>query len=539
LLAAAAFATLLCAQTPVPGPQILTFFSGIDDSDQPYALYLPANYSPDRRYPLVVSLHGAWSNHRLNLRRVFGQGNRPGESDASATRHFPKLPEVDFIVASPLARGTMGYQTIPEKDVYDVLADVKKRFSVDDDRVYLTGLSMGGGGTLWLGLTRPDIWAAIAPVCPYPPAGTEDLAGNALNVPVKLFQGEIDPVVPAAGTRQWHERLRSAGVAAEFVEYPGVRHNSWDNAYRDAAIFEWFSRHRRVRFPERVRFASRSYEYPTAYWVRLDRLTPGVLASIDARFEDKRLTVTTANLDGFTLHIEKHPSYRARMPVIIDGTKTQAPARGSISFRRTAKGWTAGEAKPGPQEKRAGLEGPIAAAFASRHVYVYGTTGADEAELARRRELAARAADWSSPRVKLQLTPRIASDRETDLAGANLVLLGSRGTNALIESMAAQLPLHVNPGAADYGMLYVYPVNGRYVIVSSGLPWWTRIDQVNRGGAPFLPELYRLLLSFGDFVVFRGGIDDIVAEGSFDRNWKLPPDAVEKLKATGAVEIRQ
>ena len=57
----------------------------------------------------------------------------------------------------------MGYQGIAEKDVYDVLADVKARFSVDEDRVYLTGLDMGGGGALWLGLTRPDIWAASWP----------------------------------------------------------------------------------------------------------------------------------------------------------------------------------------------------------------------------------------------------------------------------------------------------------------------------------------------------------------------------------------
>ena len=114
---------------------------------------------------------GAYSNHRLNLRRVFGKGNLPGESDLEATRVFPPLGDVDFIVASPLAHGTMGYQGVPEQDVLDVLADVKRRFRIDEDRVYLTGLSMGGGGTLWLGLTRPGLWAAIAPVCASVPPG--------------------------------------------------------------------------------------------------------------------------------------------------------------------------------------------------------------------------------------------------------------------------------------------------------------------------------------------------------------------------------
>ncbi|HYO81502.1 MAG TPA: hypothetical protein VES20_08885, partial [Bryobacteraceae bacterium] len=68
----AAFALLLFAQSFVTGPQVTTYWSPVDDSDQPYGLYVPRNYTPDRKWPLVVSLHGAYSNHRLNLRRGFG-----------------------------------------------------------------------------------------------------------------------------------------------------------------------------------------------------------------------------------------------------------------------------------------------------------------------------------------------------------------------------------------------------------------------------------------------------------------------------------
>src|SRR5579883_774099 len=110
-----ALGSLLLAQSYRPGPQVLTFFSEVDDTDQPYALYLPQDYDQNRKYPLVMSLHGANSNHRLNLRRVFGKGNLAGETDAEATRYFPRLPAVDYIVASPLARGTMGYQGVAEK----------------------------------------------------------------------------------------------------------------------------------------------------------------------------------------------------------------------------------------------------------------------------------------------------------------------------------------------------------------------------------------------------------------------------------------
>ena len=211
------------AQTLKPGPQVLTFFSDVDDTEQPYGLYLPPNFNAAKKYPLVIMLHGAGSNHRLALRRVFGKSNLSGETDVEATRYFPAWREVDYIVASPYARGTMGYQSIAEKDVYDVLADVKRRFPIDEDRVYLTGLSMGGGGTLWLGLSRPDIGAAIASVCPAPPDGTDELAPNALNYPVHIFHGDADPVVNPAGVREWVKRFEALGTKNRVHRISGRR----------------------------------------------------------------------------------------------------------------------------------------------------------------------------------------------------------------------------------------------------------------------------------------------------------------------------
>jgi pimeloyl-ACP methyl ester carboxylesterase len=534
------------AQVYVPGPQVLTFLSDVDDTDQPYALYVPKPYDAQKKYPLVISLHGEYSNHRLNLRRVFGKGNRIGETDAEATRYWPNLRDVDFIVASPLARGTMGYKGVPEKDVYDVLADVKRRFSVDEDRIYLTGLSMGGGGALWMGLTRPDIWAAIAPVCPAVPAGTEDLAGNALNVPVKIFQGEIDPVVPATETRRWHKRLGEAGVKSEYVEYPGIRHNSWDIAYRDGAIFDWFSQFKRVHFPDRVTFSARAYKYGSAYWVRFDSLTPGTLSGIDARFTaKKRLVIKTSDLYAFTLSLKGHPMAAGPgvLRLTLDGAELQIRSTDSISLSKTLKGWGVLKAAVvAPDAKRVGSEGPIADALSTRHIYIYGAGGSpDVQELQRRKAVAQQAADWSTSRLRLMLTFRVLADTEAkavDLQNANLVLFGTKETNTFIAKHADRLPLSLNAGAADYGLMYVYPVEGRYIVIVSGLPWWTRFDQTNRLELSFLNTPQHALATFGDYFLFRGGLDNVLAEGRFDRNWKLPADAAAKLRATGAVEVR-
>jgi len=550
LLLAAGFPA--SGQTLKPGPQVMTFFSDVDDSEQPYGLYLPANFSPKKKYPLVISLHGAGSNHRLNLRRVFGKSNLEGENDVEATRYFPAWPGVNVIVASPLARGTMSYQGIAEKDVYDVLADVKKRFPIDEDRVYLTGLSMGGGGTLWLGLTRPDVWAAIAPVCPAGPPETLDFAPNALNLPVHIFQGGADPVVEPAGVRDWATRLQNFGTKVEYTEYPGVGHNSWENAYKDGSIFVWLTQFKKNRFPDRVRFLTSRYKYGNAYWIRIDQLTPGTLASIDAKFVGQnRLEITTSELSAVTLDLAGHPKFKANRPleITIDGAALTARAADPISLSRRDGTWGTEAYQAAPGTKRLGEEGPIDEAISSRHIYVYGSGGnPPREELQARREQAAKAADWSAQRVRLLFYPRVVADRDvrpSDLESSNLILFGTKETNTLIEKFSDRLPFHLDPaGAAGYGLVYVYPVDGHYVVISSGLPWWTPPPVAPAPTAPaprrflFLGGTAQAFTGFKDFILFKDSAATAIADGRFDNDWRIPEADAEKLRASGAVIVK-
>lgn len=533
-------AALARGQTTTTRPQVVTYPSGIDNSDQPYALYVPRTYTSDRSWPVIIGLHGEGSSYRVNLLRIFGRGLQFGESDMASGRRFPVLADVDFLVACPLARGDMGYQGIPEIDVLDVLADVKRRFRVDEDRVYLTGIGMGGGGALWLSMTRPDIWAAVAAVCPEPPAGLELLAGNLMNVPTALHQGAIDPLVPAAETRAWSERLKDAGVDVTYVEYPNVRHNAWDFAYRDQSIFKWFGQQRRLSKPQRLHFVSDAYSRSSAYWLLFDRLTPGLPASATAELRDGALKVDTKNLDGFSVDSAQLPARPSA--VIIDGSAVRL--RPNVwSFVKTPNGWIPGKIGPayGAKQKRPGAEGPVAAAINAHHIYIYGSRdNPAPAELIRRRDVARHAAEWSTPQRPLQIHFKALSDADaTDAqtAGANFVLFGNRITNELIARLSSNLPIHLSPSAADYGLVYVYPADNRYVVVSSGLPWWTRLDQARRPGLPLSAPPWRVLENLGDFILFRGGIDNVIAEGRFDNEWRLPSDARMKILSTGAVEI--
>lgn len=510
------FAALLGAMaagggTPAAGPQVATFLSSIDNSDQPYALYVPAAYAANpganRRFPLVISLHGALSNHRLNLRRVFGEGNRPGETDAEATRVFPPLKAVDYFVASPLARGTMGYRGVAEHDVLSVLEEMKRRFPIDEDRVYLTGLSMGGGGTLEIGLSRPDLWAAIAAVCPVEPWFGGALAANAANLGVHLFHGDADPVVPVSISREWASRFKELGIAAEYQEYSGVQHNAWDRAYAGASIFEWFAKHRRNRFPDRVRFAAAEPRSRRAYWVEIEAKDRRKFPSIDARFTAvNRIELTVENVAAWRLHLAGHPKYDPAKPVEVTvGGRTMT-------------------VEPGRQPE----SGPMPAVRPARmvdvllrpHVYVYGSQ--DPAITAELRRLAWEAAAWTGYGGTLLYSPRVVQDRDlapADLENSNLVLFGTPRSNSIVAKLAAKAPLHVRRGEEhSTGLLYMLagPRPGQLILVNEGLAFWTGAEESNIGGPPFGATPHRVLCAMPDWFVFSGNLVGLQALGYWE-----------------------
>ncbi|MCB0665511.1 MAG: prolyl oligopeptidase family serine peptidase [Saprospiraceae bacterium] len=547
------------AQKYHPGPQDLTFFSSVDETNQPYAIYIPEDFDETRKYPLVVFLHGAFSNHRLGLRRVFGQGNiqgpefgtpgfTPAQTDLEVTRSYPDLKKVDFIAVAPFARGTAGYKGIPEQDVFDMLADVKSKFSIDEDRMYLTGLSMGGGGTLWIGLSRPDLWAAIAPVCPAPPQGTDNLAMNAFNLPVHLFVGDRDGLMSTSDA--WEKNLKSYGVDVEYTIYPGIAHNSWEYAYRDGFIFDWFSQFKRNLFPKQVKFTSSAFKYNKAYWVTLDNLIPGIDASIDASFVGQNeIQVTTKNLLAFTLQLKGHPQFNADLPLKVtvghDAFTISSPD--AVAFSQVENSWQNRKFTPGRFSKQTGAEGPLSAAISKNHIYIYGTDGdPDEAEQESRRSQAMHAADWAFDRPfggRVMIFPRALADdrvRQSDLEVSDLILFGTAETNSLIRKYSDRLPVELNRNATDYGLVYIFPINGHYVLINSGLPWWTPPASTDRpaGGIDRLMGKGNALNGFPDFILFKNTPDNVISKGYFDNNWRIPASEKSKLEASGVVKLK-
>jgi predicted peptidase len=200
-----------------------------------YLLFLPRGYdaNADKRWPLILFLHGA-GERGTNLWLVAKHG--PPKIDTAET-NFP------FIVVSPQC---------PEGKIWSndlllaLLDDVENKYAVDTHRVYLTGLSMGGFGTWSLGLSHPEKFAAIAPICGGGEFITPLLADKAklASLPVWAFHGAKDPVVPVEESERMVALLKKHGVTeVKFTAYPEAQHDCWTETYANPELFEWFLKH--------------------------------------------------------------------------------------------------------------------------------------------------------------------------------------------------------------------------------------------------------------------------------------------------------
>ncbi len=545
------------------GLLVKAYRSDLDDTLQPYALYVPKSYDPKKAYPLLVSLHGATSNHLLNRRRVFGLGNRRGESDYEAIRNEDvTFPEVDFIVLSPYGRGEMaGYNGIAEADVLRAMDDVERAYNVDRDRVYLTGLSMGGGGTWHLGLRYPDRFAAIAPVCavgdasllPFSQGASADdralmdltgptvLAENAANLQVFIFHGDEDPAVNIEHSRRMVARYRDLGwldKSVHFFELPGVNHFAWDFAYRDASLFARLAPVRRNPFPDHVVYSTFSPRFNKAYWLRIDRIDHGLkLARIEGRRRVRLFEITVDNVSAFTMLLGPAlvpPGMPIEVKLNGEAIWRGVPPPGALSLLRGRAGrwiqraWT-GPAV-GPTDHPEATFRSVSLAQSAAHVYVYGTAG-DPAASAATRQAAETFADWG-PNVRARW--RVLADSEVTpeiMASRNLVLVGNAALNRVVARMAEKLPIRQDATGTFAGTRRVagpeasFRVHcpnplaaGRYVLVygaasAAGLKRFQ--PPAGGGGRPPSPP------SLADYLVL-GDDGPPVLTGYFRDDWSIP-----------------
>ncbi len=195
-----------------------------------YHLYIPPAESDNQLYPMLLFLHGIGERGSdIELVKKHGLNNMLIARDP--------LP---FIVISP---------QLPEDEWWDsetlnaLIDHALDAYPVDSDRVYVTGLSMGGNGA-WDVITRyPEIFAAAIPICGW---GNRLMAHHAKEIPLWVFHGDEDPVIPLERSQEMVDAFRHAGGNVALTVYPETGHDAWTKTYRNPKIYEWLLKNKRI-----------------------------------------------------------------------------------------------------------------------------------------------------------------------------------------------------------------------------------------------------------------------------------------------------
>ena len=284
------------------GRAIRGFKANLDGVVRPYLIYLPANYTPKQRLPLLVALNPPYSDEPDELDVYFNYGLTQYADTAG------------FAVMCLNGRPETGWDKLTIYDALDALAIMQSCFPIDVDRIYLFGAGSGGDGTYKLGLQHPDLFAAMAAV---EGVGPTDLAKNALNLPQYIVNG-VWPGANYNELQSFRKMVRlfsSYGCTLKHKEYPDIKWTDFLSKEWEP-IFNWFRQYRRVVYPKKVSYstgqlvsdsADRLAETPAttsagAYWVRIK---PGkdahTIPQIDATISGNSIDVATVNVKQYAL----------------------------------------------------------------------------------------------------------------------------------------------------------------------------------------------------------------------------------------------
>lgn len=496
--------------------------SAVDQSAQPYVMWVPPRYDPENPGRIDVVLHGR--NSRLNEISFL----------ADAARNRSEGP--GHLALHVFGRTNNAYRWAGEEDVHEALAAARRNYRFDESQVVLRGFSMGGAGAWHLGLHHPDRWAAIEAGAGFTdtlvyakkslsngrlpgewqrPAlriyDAVDYSENAWNVPTVGYGGEIDPQLQASVNIR--EALADAGAAflpdgldwttrsldALFLVGPQTPHRFHPESKARSEAFIRRALKQDRGGPDEIRFVTYTTKYPRCWWATVDGLEQHYQrAEIRARRDAARtaLQATTAGISRLILRDAEH----LRL-IEIDGQTIEPLEQPTLYLGKQAGKWRSFDSldalRGDRPVKRPGLQGPIDDAFTAPFQAVAPDRGeSPELDLFRREYR-----KWLRAEV-----PIVSSDA-ADLS-KHVALFGTPQTNALLGKVADRLPLKWEPGLR---LIAPNPLNpDRYVVVNSG---HTFHEAEFRGtNALLFPRL-------GDWAVV--GQDGEVREaGYFDERWE-------------------
>ncbi len=532
----------------------VTFISTIDHSCQYYAVLPPKDYDPQRKYSLILTLHGA-GVEASGLVDCYGQ------------------KDWAFVVA-PTNRRRFGFdwQDWGRLDALEVLDLAKKTFPIDSNRVCLTGHSMGGHGTWHIALTHPDLFAAAAPLAGwtcfqlYIPwflqksymfaepgqiairdmSLREDFAPNfvenASNLPIFISHGGNDDNVPTVHSRLFVSLLEELGYEYHYKEIQGKGHwfnlDTLDNivCVDDPELMDFLKSKKRNLFPKHVIFKTTDIgQSHKSYWVEIiQQEKPFFESRIETEVKEGKIEVRTKNVHQFALSLSQELLPYGRIAFLIDGKKIGyiLKTNEKLTFYKKGNKFRIGRIKHRPLRKSTEFYGPIKQTYFSPFVLVYGTKGdsiVTEITLHQARLEAGRW--WRRANGLAEILPDTEVTSEV-MENYNLILFGGPEENFVTAKLSKRLPIKIKDHKILFGkkeisgdgiaVEYIYPNPAnpeRFVFVHQG------VGLTGLKLSTFFTALYSGA-GLPDFIIFddkvkHKGWGGVLCAGFFDSDWQI------------------
>lgn len=467
-------------------PHKVTFLSRIDNSVQYFGLRYPIHYSPSKSYGILLSLHGSGDE---GLIMAGGHENK----------------DWAFVVAPTDRRPWgFGYHAWGRIDLHEVLDLMIERFNIDEDRICITGASMGGYGSIYHGLMFPSKFAAIAPEASsssrlvsspshlqrsnifalpginyileriYLDQHLIHFTENALHLPITVIHGGADRVVCPINPRLFQSRMKDLEYDLKYREVPGKPHfwfekrleegngRLWAVCIDHPEVIDFFEKQRRKLFPKKIIFRLVDLSCnDTFYWIKVKEQKKAFhLTEVRAEIKENTLLLQSKNVTQMEIHL---PSELVKANKIHVNWNEKERDLVIPKDRKIILG----ESSSSSLKKTPSLYGPLRNVFFKPFVLVYGTQGSDQETallLNNARIFARRFWRWANGFT------RIIPDEKVDediIANYNLILFGSPSRNAISAKVSSDLPIRIESKKLvfggrtfkdeELGMALVYP----------------------------------------------------------------------------------
>ncbi|MBT1709983.1 prolyl oligopeptidase family serine peptidase [Fulvivirgaceae bacterium PWU5] len=512
------------------------FRSGIDHGVDHYMLYVPPQVKDGRKLPLVVIMP------YVGLRAPFIESYAVANIDRNEMLETLSR-KYGMAVLWPSARivSQINLNPVVQASTFEALEAVKRDYAIDDDRIYLYGSCTGGLQALLIANRFPSRFAAIATDgpeigytrcehdatnCPFPADWVRansvlHTAENFRNLPLYLFHSEKDEKADYRLSHRLTDSIRQAGGSVLTDDLNHAIKQTWINMIPDNTVigkaFHFYSQHARA-VPDTISFSTYQLKYNRAYWITIDDLSSSGKSTLYAIAGNNRIALQTTNVKACTIDL-------AGAPAAVKGDSVRVMWNGvdhSYVYPKDGKLHLGDARERTAFRKGETTEGPANDVFASRFLIVKGTSGT-----ARENAICQAAVDtlvrgWMeslSGRCENIVTDKAV--RESDLKNANLVVVGSAQSNAVLARMMGKIPLmvttsHIRVGdrtvegrTLSYIVLFPNPYNPEKCVLVVGANYdYTAWQQLK--GLP--------LEGWYDYQVWNNMRS--VAAGNFNREWR-------------------